>query len=131
MDLLAAENVDDALPPNQDIDERKDKGEDDQQAIVSLDAQLDELRSRILASSREDEPNDAQSDELSERNINERKKKEALRKELIEQREDALWVITELPTQVTTSGCAALELFQTKKWREILQLVSGHELNHL
>ncbi|KAK1941690.1 hypothetical protein P3T76_006754 [Phytophthora citrophthora] len=94
---------------------------DDNQAIYSLDEQLQELESRILSSAR-DESDEALSDTLSGRN-DERRKREALKRQLIEQRENAPWIFAELPAQVTTPAFAALEAFQVKKWREILQLM--------
>ncbi|KAF1795028.1 Rad1/Rec1/Rad17 [Phytophthora cactorum] len=118
MDADSEESVGDASPTLLSINGRneEDPKDEDQHVITFLDARLEELESRILASAREDESDDAQSDIVSERN---KKKREAL-----EKREDAPWVIAELPTQTTTPAYAALEAFQVKKWREILQLDS-------
>ncbi|KAG2768471.1 hypothetical protein PC129_g1767 [Phytophthora cactorum] len=117
MDADSEESVGDASPTLLSINGRneEDPKDEDQHVITFLDARLEELESRILASAREDESDDAQSDIVSERN---KKKREAL-----EKREDAPWVIAELPTQTTTPAYAALEAFQVKKWREILQLM--------
>ncbi|KAG6598050.1 uncharacterized protein IUM83_09383 [Phytophthora cinnamomi] len=125
MDLLTDDSVHvvNTLPTPHDVDgQTKEETSDDQQAITSLEAQLEDLESRILASPREDESDHDASDPLSERNFSDRKNREALRHQL-EQREDTPWVIAELPAQVTSPGYAALEAFQTKRWREILQLV--------
>ncbi|KAE9336175.1 hypothetical protein PR003_g12645 [Phytophthora rubi] len=124
MDPLADDDVADAPLTLHSVDgQKEDDGDDDQQAITSLDAQLEDLESRILASPREGKSDDADPDPLTERNVSDRKRREALRRQLIEQREDAPWIIAELPAQVTTPGYAALEAFQTKKWRELLQLM--------
>ncbi|KAL3668355.1 hypothetical protein V7S43_006445 [Phytophthora oleae] len=117
MDLLSEESS--PILPN--VDRRKENT--DQQAISSLDAQLQELESRILSSARADESDGAQSDTLSGRNDSERRKREALKRQLTEQKKDAPWIFSELPDQVTTPAFAALEAFQVKKWREILQLM--------
>ncbi|KAH7476336.1 uncharacterized protein KRP23_7022 [Phytophthora ramorum] len=118
---LAAEEA--GLPTDHRQENRyKDGGEDQEGAIASLDAQLVVLEARILATDRQGKSDDAQTD-ASEQDNNNKKKSEALRRQLVEQREDAPWIIAELPTQVATPAYAALEAFQIKKWREILQLM--------
>jgi hypothetical protein len=120
---MDAEEIVDDAPPLDAIDDRKDVAKDGEQDVASLDAQLEALESRILASARENESDDGQADaSLDESNLD-KKKRDALRRQLQEQRDDAPWVITELPVQITAPAYAALEAFQVKKWREILQLV--------
>ncbi|ETI56581.1 hypothetical protein L914_00869 [Phytophthora nicotianae] len=94
---------------------KEDINDKTQQTITYLDARLEELELHILASAKDDESDDVQSDISSEQN-NERR-------QTLKKKEDAPWVITELPTQVTIPAYAALEVFQVKKWREILQLM--------
>ncbi|GMF22985.1 unnamed protein product [Phytophthora fragariaefolia] len=134
--MVRTDDNDVVLAPSlRDADRQKEeenKDDDNQQTIISLDAQLEDLESRILASSREDcqddnkygGPNGSQCDPLSERNIGDREKRKAVRHQQIQHQEDAPWIITEIPSRITTPGYAALEAFQTKRWREILQLVS-------
>jgi len=120
---MDAEEIVDDAPPLDAIDDRKDVAKDGEQDVASLDAQLEALESRILASARENESDDGQADaSLDESNLD-KKKRDALRRQLQEQRDDAPWVITELPVQITAPAYAALEAFQVKKWQEILQLV--------
>ncbi|KAG1706454.1 hypothetical protein DVH05_001603 [Phytophthora capsici] len=113
MDIFAEESS----PILSNLDSRIES--DDKQLISSLDAQLQELESHILSSAR---PGESLSDTLSDRS-DERRKREALKRQLIEQKENAPWILAELPAQVTTPAFAALEAFQVKKWREILQLM--------
>ncbi|KAG7378727.1 hypothetical protein PHYPSEUDO_009726 [Phytophthora pseudosyringae] len=122
MDAHIEESVGHAASILPDADERQEREpkDGDQQAITSLDAQLEKLESRILASAREDESDGVQSDMLSDK---ERKKREALRRQLIEQREDAPWIFAELPTTITAPAYAALEVFQVKKWREVSHMM--------
>ncbi|OWZ16664.1 hypothetical protein PHMEG_0009515 [Phytophthora megakarya] len=115
MNIDIEEHVQDTSPTLPVVDDQNTK-DDDQLVISALDAQLEEIESHLLASSREDESDAETLDN------NKDKEREARRQQLIEQK-DAPWVITELPTQVTTSAYAALEAFQVKKWREILQLM--------
>lgn len=114
MDADPEGNVRDALSII-DTGNEKDPNVENQLAITYLDARLEELESRILASARGDESDVAQSGISSERNNS---KTEAQKR-----REDAPWAITELPTQVIIPAYATLEIFQVKKWREILQLM--------
>lgn len=126
--LLTEESVKGTPSTLHDIDGLNEKvlSEDDQDEIIaSLDTQLGFLESRILASAREDDSGDGQADTALEHDGDNRKKRDALKQQQMDQREDAPWIIADLPVQITTPAYAALEAFQIKKWRELLQLVSG------